>query len=170
MAKPKTIHTVESMLASAQEEGDCRLWMGSMGTTKTPQVWHEGKMVAVRRLLRTLAGEETPPGVYVCASCRDQRCIEPQHTILRYPGSHYKAMAKAAHTGTHKTIRRTRLSEWRRANPIKLDADRANAIRGDDRCYREIAATFGISKDMVGKIKRGQLWRDHSNPFAGLGA
>lgn len=55
------------------------------------------------------------------------------------------------------TKRRTLIGE---ANPAsKLTEEKAILIFRDTRSYRKISAAFGVSTDVVGKIKRRQLWR-----------
>lgn len=164
MAKPITVHTVDSLLARTVEEGDCRLWQG-FSTNDTPMVYDgaEGKMASVRKLIHKLDGGYVS-AKYFCASCGNPLCVAPEHIIQRNEKTQCRQMAKQSIK--HKAKRSAAVLLWRRANPLKLDMDRARQIRADERPYQAIADDFGVSKSMVGKIKRGQYWRD--NPWSAL--
>lgn len=42
----------------------------------------------------------------------------------------------------------------------KLDPDEVGAIKGSNEFQHILAARFGVSQTLVGKIKRGELWKD----------
>jgi hypothetical protein len=166
VAKPKTTHTVESLLARCEEEGECFLWKG-YSTNNTPMVHQDGKMVSVRRLLIDMEGREFK-GKYTGSSCGNPMCINPAHIVQRTVKAHITRMAKKSAEPEAKLRRINAMLVWRRQNPLKLDMDRARLIRDDERTPVEIALDFGISKSMVCRIKRGEQWRDLSNPFSAL--
>jgi hypothetical protein len=168
LAKPAKIHTVASLLANAEEEGACLLWSGSLGFADTPQIYEKGRgMVSVRGLLSRLLGDNKP-GAFYGVTCGNPHCIAPEHTAIRSLKEHARMMAKKANTGSGQTKRRAAVTVWRRANPLKLDAEKAAAIRADSRPSRQVAAEYGIDKSMVWKIKTGKAWVENTNPWAGL--
>ena len=166
MSKPKTIHTVESLLARSTEEGECHLWDG-YSTNKTPMVHQDGKMRAVRRVLLDLLGVEVR-GKYLATSCGNPLCINPEHISQRTEKMHVMRMAKNAHKGAAAVRHQIGVLKWRRANPLKINEEIAAAIRADDRHPVEVAQHYGVSKSLVFKIRRGDMWRDNSNPFIAL--
>jgi hypothetical protein len=167
MSKPRTIHTIPSLLARTEEYGGCRLWKGGCANGPTPHVYWNGGMVPVRRLILELSGEKVV-GEYLGTSCGDPRCVEPSHIVQRTWAEHASLMAKNSGVGIGRTNRIAKLVAWRHANPIKLDMERARAIRADDRRSMEVAQDYGISRSMVCKIKSGKLWKDTASPFSGL--
>jgi ribosome-binding protein aMBF1 (putative translation factor) len=159
------VHTVDSLLARTEEYGECQVWTG-YSTNKTPQVDHNGKMVPVRRLLCELDGVAIT-GQYFGVRCGTELCVCPEHIIQRSQKGHAKVMAKSA--ATRRAAKATDQYIARRNRPdTKLDVDKAREIRESLESGPVLAARFGVSRSLVNKIKRGEYWRDHSNPFAGL--
>lgn len=172
MAKPITNHTVESLMANTIEVGDCLEWQGYFATDKyTPYVCHGGKMVAVRKLLATLEGRDSPKAVYWGVTCDNWRCVHPEHTVGRTSAQHIVRMAKAVE---HKSASRiAKLQEAARKRDVckVKDEATAQAIRMDPRSCSKTAAAFGISKSLAAKIKSGKAWKQVSataNPWGGL--
>lgn len=167
MAKPPTVHTVESLYARCDEEGDCMLWKGS-SANGVPQVYHDGKMVPVRKLVVQLRGGQVREGHYFSPKCDDQRCICEDHIVQRAPGLHQRLMAKRAGQGSIKTARLRKLTATRRATGAKLDEAKAREIRQSSESSYALAERFGVHRSLISRIKSGKQWRDYSNPFAGL--
>jgi hypothetical protein len=167
MSMPRKVHTTESLLARAVEEGECLIWQG-YSIRKTPQVDHEGKMTSVRKLLVTLAGGEIREGSFFGVTCGTVDCICPAHIIQRSPKGQLKAMAKAANSGTVKAQRVRKMTQTRRKLLAKLDMETATVIRNSEESGPVLAERYGITRSLVNRIKRGDQWRDTSNPFAGL--
>jgi DNA-binding transcriptional regulator YiaG len=167
MSKPRKVHTTESLLARTLEDGDCRVWQG-YSTNKTPQVDHQGRMTSVRKLLFVLSGKVAEEGAYFGAKCQTVNCVCPDHIIKRHPKLQMKAMAKAASTGTVKAERLRKMTQTRRKTWAKLDMEKANTIRNSEESGPVLAQRYGITRSLVNRIKRGDQWRDTSNPFAGL--
>lgn len=90
-----------------------------------------------------------PDGMCVCHKCDNPSCVNPEHLFL---GTHADNMSDMSDKG-------------RRVNPkgeanggAKITARDVAAIRSDDRGHREIAVEYGISRSMVGRIKRLEKW------------
>lgn len=163
MAKPRKVHTVESLLERTVEEGQCYLWQGYKANG-VPMVDRDGKMVSVRRLIAELQGREVKRGYYV-ASCGCTDCVAPNHILYRHPNQHMKAMAETEFT----VERRIRMIQATRKRPnVRLSIEIAREIRAAEGSYREIGERYGISKSCVGHIRRGDYWPEISSPFAGL--
>lgn len=167
MSKARAVHTIESLKARTIEEGDCWLWQG-YSVNGTPQVCEDGKMVPTRRVMTRLAGKTLKPGLhYFVPTCGNDACVNPEHTVQRSPRTHMGVMGKMASVGAVKTLRVAKAAEARRKSS-KLGIDAANAIRQAEGTYLEIAERFGCHKSMVGRIRRGEQWKDHANPFGAL--
>lgn len=167
MSKPITVHTLESIKARCIEEGDCWLWQGYI-TNKTPQMAVNGKtMRPVRRVVLELAGAVVKPGAYLSPSCDNPSCVCPDHVVQRSPKEHMSAMGKKAGEGVAYAQRIAKLTETRRAQ-CKLTIEDARAIRQAEGTHKQIADRYGVNKALIGRIIRGQQWKDHANPFGGL--
>lgn len=172
MSKPKTIHTLESLKGKCIEEGDCWLWQGYMANNAAPMVYHNGELWFVRRLVATMIGKPPSPNhKYMSTKCGSKLCICPEHLQYRTEKQHMSAMAKAVDPRSI-TRKLNLMTAARKRSITKLSKEKVLAIHRDDRSYREIAADYGVSKSLVGKVKRGKAWEDiykQINPFSGLG-
>lgn len=87
-----------------------------------------------------LAHGPIPEGLFVCHSCDNPPCVNPDHLFL---GTHDDNMADMTAKG--------------RAG-VKLTRADAEAIRSDPRSGRAVAADFGVSATTVSNIRRGKTW------------
>jgi hypothetical protein len=165
--KPKTVQTMESLLNRTVEEGDCLLWTGYVGNM-VPQVSHGGNVVAVRRLMLKLLGKELRPGDHASTKCRNPLCVHPDHISHRNKQQHAAAMSKSSNRNDF--MRAAKVAASKRKNS-KLTMEQAREIRMSQESGPVLAARFGINKEWVNRIKRGDAWREYGgSPFAGLGA
>lgn len=166
--RSKTIHTMQTLEGLSRWDDDCLEWRGYMIKNLYPQVFHDGSMIMVRRLVMQLAGRETPPMSYYKTSCDNPRCIRLEHIKVVPSGKH---MSNMAHAVDHQSpIRIAKLQKA--ATPRrKLTDEQVQEIRTSTAATRNLAARFGISKSTVCKIKANRSNRIVSataNPFAGL--
>jgi len=165
--KPKQVQTLESLLARTVEEGECLLWDGYIGNG-VPQVSHGGKVVSVRRLILELSGKDVGPTDYASPKCRNAACVCQEHIVHRTNAQHASAMAKAP-TRNH-DLRAAKLAAVARKGDTKINIEQAREIRCSDESGPILAERYGIGKGLIARIRRGEAWREFSNPFAGLGA
>lgn len=67
------------------------------------------------------------------------------------------------------TLRIKRIAEVKRRTDAKLSLDDVSQIRASDEKHEDLAARYGVSKSLIGRIRRGQMWKTFSaSPFAGL--
>lgn len=170
MSRPVTTHTVASLHARCDDEGDCWLWTGYMGNG-SPYVSHNGKMVAVRKLMLELAGKKTRQTArYFATRCGNPECIRPDHIVARTEAEHMTAIAGRVRHRHPVRVSKLQMAGRSRAG-CKLNEAKAQAIRDDPRSCREIALELGVSKALVAKVKRNECWRPTSatvNPWIGL--
>jgi hypothetical protein len=151
------------------EGSPCMLW--TQGTTNTgyPQARIGPKSQLVQRHVFTaLMGRVIPRGSRIRPSCGERLCISPAclkvvrcSQIIREtwrdgkrsrPTNYTAAQAHAVRQG------------WAR-----LTADQVAAIRarpGDS--VKHLAAEFGVSKNTVYRVRRGESWRDTYVPPASV--
>lgn len=64
----------------------CWEWQGSLSNGRTPQARYLGRNVNVRRLAYERAGKPLAPGRPLVTTCRNARCVNPDHaTTLHRP-------------------------------------------------------------------------------------
>lgn len=166
MKKP-AVHTTESLKARCTEEGDCWLWDGYLGNG-VPMVHHEGKMVAVRKLLTALAGKSIKRGAYFSPSCGNALCVCPDHIVRRSQNEHSGHMARMLAQSPANDLRILKLTQTRRSRYAKLTLDDARMARASTESSQKVAEKLGVTKALIARIRRGVQWKDHANPFGGL--
>lgn len=148
------------------EEGDCWEWTGSLQMCgATPTMRYQGRVGSVRRFVLESQGVDLRKRV-ATYTCDNPLCVNPEHTA---PAARRTVQRRTAKEQSfHATLtRRKKLAEKARAG-AKLTAEQADQIREAEGLQRDIAARFGVTQCTVSAIKRGDMWRDYSNPFAGL--
>lgn len=93
-------------------------------------------------------GRPVPDGMFVCHDCDYPPCCNDAHFFL---GTHLDNMDDM--------VAKERQARGEAGGLAKLTEGQALAIRADPRSQRKIAADYGISHALVGKIKSGRLWR-----------
>jgi hypothetical protein len=102
------------------------------------------------RVAWSLKNGPIPDGMLVCHSCDSPPCCNDAHHFLGTQADNAADMA------------RKRRSNIGAKNPqAKLTAEQVAEIRAAPGSQRKIAARFGVGQTQVGKIKRGERWRNH---------
>ena len=106
-----------------------------------------GKNQYAHRIAWAEANGLIPKGAHVLHSCDNPPCMNPKHLFL----------------GTQKKNNEDRHSKGRSArgvkmNGAKLNDDKVRAIRKDTRSCAKIAADYGVSRSLIGFVKRGKIW------------
>lgn len=165
--RPKRIYTLETLLARTDEVGDCLEWASSYTNNGHPTTRQDGVQWLVRRLVLTLQGIDIKPGHVVVTTCKNLRCINPEHLVQRTERQHMLAMGEAGKLSDHR--RSAKIAATKRAgHQAKLTESQVREIRASTDTLRELSATYGISVSRACGIRLGRMWRDFSSPFAGL--
>lgn len=149
-----------------EEIGDCWEWQGALqAVSRVPVMRHKGKNACVRRWVAIALGHNIE-GKVVTHNCGNHLCVNPEHLQVMTKSALQKRTNKTqVH---HMTVpRRQRVAAARRAS-AKLTPEQVQAIRDDPRYQTVIAQEYGISQSTVSEIKRGETWRDYTNPFIQL--
>jgi hypothetical protein len=163
MSAPRTYHTVESLKARCVMRGDCWLWQGYI-VNNTPQVMAfpdgQKKMVSVRKLLRELISQQPQPSGNYGHTCGDPACVAPLHTVWRGKISQLKHMANVRVILPEERIR---MRDRRIAGGhAKLTAEQVHVIRASSESGPVLGARYGVSKALINRIKRNEIWREYS--------
>lgn len=174
VSKAEVLRTIKSRCEICPECGEPWHWPGSPGQKLASQAFIAiGKTrFYVRRTVWDLVIKQprTKDIDAIITVCADDRCMNPR--LLRKVRRGDVIRRSIAEGRIFDAAHRMKVVEARRKHhTTKLDYERAEMIRTDDRATRVIAAEYGITMETVRKVKAGKLWRRQTaanNPFSGL--
>ena len=157
---------IEKIQRHVTIEGDCWEWHGCMQGS-IPTMKHKNGVSNVRRLVLIDRGVPMK-GFIATYTCGNPMCVNPEHTA-RSSRAQMNRRIMADMSSATNTLRSKRIAEVKRRTDAKLSQDDVDQIRASSDTHQHLAARFGISKSIIGRIKRGEMWRTFSaSPFAGL--
>jgi hypothetical protein len=121
---------------------------------------HAGR---AHRVAWQLANGPVPIGLEVCHACHNPACCNPAHLFL---GTHVQNMASSVAAGRIKPNASTFVAGEHHRNAAvsqdDVDAIRTTPYRRGSKVDRgsdfELAERFGLTRQQVGRIRRGQRW------------
>lgn len=157
---------IEKIQRHVTIEGDCWEWSGHMNGP-IPIMKHDGRVANVRRLVMINRGVPMKGFIATC-TCGNPKCVNPEHTARSSRAQMNRRIMSDMSSATN-TLRSKRIAEVKRRTDAKLSQADVEQIRASGDTHQHLAARFGISKSIIGRIKRGEMWRTFSaSPFAGL--
>lgn len=166
MAAPPKTHTIASLLANTEEEGDCLVWKGYYAHPTSPMVYDHGKMVSVRKLLLHLQGEKVVCGYY-SAACENGRCVRLDHIAFRNQHEHSSHMAVLIMAmPAAEALRRAKISVKRRT---VVSFELQQEILNSHETTAQLVKRTGLSKALINLYRRGKAGHTLAhNPWAML--
>ena len=157
---------IEKIQAHSVASCDCCEGRGCMNGP-IPTMKHDGRVANVRRLVLIERG--VPMKGYIATyTCGNPMCVNPEHTARSTRGQMNRRIMENMSSATN-TLRAKRIAEGKRRTQAKLSQDAVDQIRASDEKHQDLAARYGVTKSIIGRIKRGEMWRTFSaSPFAGL--
>jgi hypothetical protein len=126
----------------------CWLWLGYVNRDGYGTLTHHGRVYMAHRFSWALHRGEIPSGMLVLHKCDTPACINPDHLFL---GTHTDNQADK--------MRKGRYGQYGEDNnSAKLTEADALFIREDLRKPSVIAKDYGVSRQIVWKIKTRQNW------------
>ena len=163
-----TIHTIESLMERVSIEGTCFEWNGYVYEDNNPQVMHDSKMMAVRKLVMLLNERKVPEKAYYKTTCGNDLCVRLEHIKVMDQKRHMISMAKKVnHNAPTRIIKLQKIAESRR----KLSDEQVQDIIVSEKTSRELGDMYGVSASTITKIKANKARRVMNasvNPFVGL--
>ena len=156
MAKPVTIHTLDSLKENCIEIGECWIWQGYFHNGN-PQVYYKDRVMSVRRVIHDiLKGELPAKNISVSTKCGEPGCVNPDHYVYRLPTQHLKYMA--SRVDSNSVERRMKLRESARKRGLfKLTEEQVKEILVSPLSGAELARRMNVNKmggDEAGKKVR----------------
>ena len=157
---------IEKIQCHVTLDGECWERHGCMQGA-VPMMKHDGKVANVRRLVLIERGVPMT-GFIATYTCGNPKCVNPEHTARSTRTQMNRRIMSEMNTATN-TLRIKRIAEVKRRTDAKLSLDDVSQIRASDEKHEDLAARYGVSKSLIGRIRRGQMWKTFSaSRFAGL--
>jgi len=158
--------TLKMIHDRCDEVGDCWIWKDAVGKHGYPIMRRRPSgCLLVRRVAVALGGRPAQPRQPVACTCDEKRCCNPAHLKPSTPAA--VAKAAAAKGAFSSMARSAKIAQSKRAS-AKLTLEIAREIRASEDSGPALAERYGVTRSMIGIIRRGAAWRDYSNPFTGL--
>jgi hypothetical protein len=167
MSRQRTPASLERIKARCTECGDCWLWDGALcGNARMPSMHHEGKTVAVRRLVYQLKHGSIPAGRAISPSCGRRLCVSPNCLQAVTEKQSKQRWAKLGAYSNPGKQRRMALTKRAKSHISDEMVERVRAATSAPEAARETGVSLSYAKD----IRAGRSRRDYSSHFDGLGA
>ena len=128
-------------------EGGCWVWMGTTTVRGYGQIEHKTKKLYAHRASYEAFVGEIPQGMYVCHTCDNVSCVNPNHLFLGTQKQNLQDMA-----------RKGRSTRGEKNPGAKLTEEQVNQIRTMDGTCSFISKIFNVSSSAISAIKRKERW------------
>ncbi|MEG4503843.1 HNH endonuclease [Microcoleus sp. F6_B4] len=138
-------------------------WLTDLATQSNrgyPKLTMENrKKKYISRLMYEIYKGKIPEGMFVCHTCDNRGCINPEHLFLGTPQDNMIDMANKGRST------KGRILENRGSKNVlaKLDENQVLEIKRllveTDLTQQEIAEMFGVHRSTITSIKKGQSWK-----------
>ena len=147
--------TPQDFWAKVNKTAGCWLWTGRVFRSGYGMAWFSGRHQLAHRVSYQLqngpipAGNQRDDATCVLHRCDNPTCVNPSHLWL---GSQSENVADRDSKGRQKTPH----GEHHKLS--KLTADQVIRIRSDSRLLRLVASDYGVSMNLICRIKKRQTW------------
>lgn len=131
---------------------DCIEWRGCRKPDGYGLVNVDGRTRRAHRVAYEKVHGPIPDGMFVCHTCDNRGCVNPEHLWLGTPADNMRDMAEKG---------RARGSRGERHHAAKLTSALVAEIRqraAVGELQKDLAAEYGVSRSTVSKVATGRLW------------
>jgi len=128
-------------------ETGCWNWKGAKQVRGYGELIIAGKKYAAHRLAYALFHGQWPGRLYVCHSCDNVSCVNPEHLFLGTQKDNLQDMAAKG-----------RSTRGERNAQAKLTADDVKAIRASGYTQQKLADQYGVSRRAIQLIIQKKRW------------
>ena len=154
--------TLSDLEGRVREDGDCLVWTGSASDGRRPMIWIDGRSLGARRLVYTLVHGPIKQGRRIGVKCDNELCLNPEHLVAKFRSQETKGKPRDA-------AFKAKVAAGKRANSA-LTPDLINLVRTSPLNNCALGREIGLNHQTIAKIRRHEIWKNYSSPFAGLGA
>jgi hypothetical protein len=134
------------------EKDECWEWNAHRYPTGYGSFYFRGKPTQAHRVAYMLSVGDIPANHYICHTCDNPACCNPDHLFLGTPSDNYWDM-----------VDKNRINQANgvRIGTAKLDEDKVRKVRKmrESGMYlREIGAEFGVTGETVRTVCNGKFW------------
>jgi len=128
-------------------EGGCWVWMGTTTVRGYGQIEHKTKKLYAHRASYEAFVGEIPQGMYVCHTCDNVSCVNPNHLFLGTQKQNLQDM-----------VRKGRSTRGEKNPGAKLTEEQVNQILTMEGTSSFISKIFNVSSSSISAIKRKERW------------
>ena len=125
----------------------CWMWVGAKTSKGYGAIEVGDKLMLAHRVAFMLAGNEIPEGFYVCHTCDNPLCVNPDHLFAGTPTDNNRDRDNKG-----------KGPQGARNASAKLNDDNVREIRSSKLSSSELAEVYGVSKDAVERVRSGKYW------------
>ena len=134
---------------NAKDQNGCINFGGSVPTGRYGQVWFHGRMYLAHRAIMGDDRGLIPRGMFVCHTCDNPRCVNPEHLYIGTPTQN--ALDRESRN-------RSNSPRGEQHALAKLTEEKVIQIFFESGPQSAIAKKYGIVQATVCKIKNKQRW------------
>ncbi|MDB5975179.1 MAG: hypothetical protein JWR07_1939 [Nevskia sp.] len=150
----------------------CWHWKGGVASGGVPQMRAgpgTGPIKPVRAVVLQMLGKWRQGDHLIATNtCRSRDCVAPEHVCWLTRKELQQRTAKETRYGECPE-RRLAISKVQRARSPRT-IEMVREMRASGLSTRAAAKVYGCAQSTAALIMCGGMWKDHQNPFAGLGA
>ena len=147
--KPLTKERIEEKILRMPEAG-CWIWMGGTTVRGYGQIESKGMKHYAHRVSYELFVGPIPKGMYVCHSCDNVSCVNPNHLFLGTQKENLQDMASKG--------RSTRGSKNPMAKLSEEDVKDIKYLINTGLSSKDLGVEYGVSSAAINLIKQGKRW------------
>lgn len=148
----------EKLTKMSADKGNCREWFRGKSNYGYGITQWNGKLQGAHRLAYMAYKGEIPKGMYVCHSCDNPSCINPDHLFLGTPLANMRDMVRKGRSRGPQGVNhpKAKLTEHQamlaKACPTKFGSASA------------LSRLFGVNRHVISNIKAGRIWKHLTQP------
>jgi len=131
----------------------CWIWLTKSARYGYGGVTIDGNHHATHRLMYELTKGEIPEGMFVCHTCDNRACVNPDHLWL---GTNRDNQLDSARKG-RANARKGEMHGMSKLKQSEVAAIKGMALSGN-KTQEEIGHMFGVKQNTISRIKTGTRW------------
>lgn len=141
-----------------KKDSGCLEWRGLKNHAGYPRICFPGRGVMIGgRSVYTLIHGEIPPGKFVCHTCDNPSCLNPDHLFVGSPKENTSDMFSKGRNNAKTSPESFRRNENHPSS--KLSVAQVLEIRKSNKTRQKLADEYGVSKSAINAICLGKTWR-----------